>query len=459
MKDPLELTDMQRLLIDGLGRWPESKYALLQVNSGQAAAARAWLSTVLPSVAVASQRSDPAAPTSPVIAVAFTFAGLEAIGLTGAQGFLAEFREGMTTLKRRVNLGDPENLRWGRDADSIHLLLMMFSRYGHRDADWKALPPMPWATVVKEFDCFAPKDGREHFGFKDGISQPRIEGSEPPPQTSAAEPAANTIKPGEFILGYTNEAEVLPTSPTVPASIDPHDLLPALPATAKSKTDVRKDFGRNGSYLVFRQLVQDVAGFDAFLESNAPPGLERERLAAKLVGRWRTGAPLVKAPEADRKSLSSDNDFAYYETDRDGHACPLGAHIRRANPRDSLVNEDLGIGPDLAAEATRRHRLLRRGRLFEDGPEKGLLFVCLNANIQDQFELVQHQWLNSPRFAGLDGDVDPLVGPRRDGTCSMTLQAPNGSRQLRLRDFVELVGGGYFFLPGIKALACLAKLP
>ncbi len=454
----LELADMQRLLIDGLSRWPEARYALVSVNPGSEAQARAWLLKLLPHVARASDRTDPDNPVNgvPRVAIAFTSAGLEAIGLREARGFLAEFREGMTTPRRRANLGDPEDLRWGGSADSIHLLLIVFSKDGQRNADWTALEPGAWATV-RLVDGFVRNDHREHFGFRDGISQPRIEGTESGQQTSAAETAANTIKPGEFILGYPNEAAVLPTSPTVPARFDRQNVLPALPSKPGSNGEVRKDFGRNGSYLVLRQFVQHVDAFNNFLDRNASTEPERERLAAKLVGRWRTGAPLVKAPEDDRKNLATDNDFSYYEADRDGHACPLGAHIRRANPRDSLVDDDLGIGPELAAQQIRHHRIIRRGRLYEDGQEKGLLFLCLNANIQDQFELVQHKWLNSPRFAGLDGEVDPLVG-RRGGRCPMTLQAPNGSRQVDLTSFIELRGGAYFFLPGFQALRYLANL-
>jgi Dyp-type peroxidase family len=453
MPEPLELDDIQRLLIDGLSRWPASRYVLIRVHDGCAADARLWLNRCRPDVATARERSGrDEASDKPRVAVAFTAAGLEALGLTSAVGFLAEFREGMTTVPRRTDLGDPDALDWGCDSRSIHVLLMVFSRSEERrEDDWRAYQPGGWATVVECFDTFVRKGGFEHFGYKDGISQPRIEGTESSRQTSAAETAANTLKPGEFILGYPNEAAVLPTSPTVPAALDPYDLLRTVP----SREDLRKDFGRNGTYLVLRQFAQHVEAFNAFLAS---AGADAERVAAKLVGRWRTGAPLVKAPETDRKALATDNDFTYYETDPDGHACPLGAHIRRANPRDSMVNEDLGIGPDLAAQEIRRHRIIRRGRLYEQGNEKGLFFLCLNANIQDQFEFVQHQWLNSPRFAGLDGEVDPLVGRRCGAPNRMTLQAAGGSCQVELPRFIELRGGAYFFLPGLRALAFLAGL-
>ena len=243
--------------------------------------------------------------------------------------------------------------------------------------------------------------GHEPFGFRDGISQPVIEG------LSKKGPAATTLKFGEFVLGYPNEYGRL----TDPALLDE-----------------APEVGRNGSYLVFRQLRQDVRGFWRFLDSAArrpdgtPDPEERVRLAAKLVGRWPGGAPLTLSPERDDPALAEDNDFGYHDFDRDGARCPIGAHIRRSNPRDSL---DPKPGTAKSLELNRRHRLLRRGREYgqqltpdealEDPPpteqERGLHFMCLNANISRQFEFVQGTWLNSPKFAGLYDDSDPLVGP------------------------------------------------
>ena len=171
-----------------------------------------------------------------------------------------------------------------------------------------------------------------------------------------------------------------------------------------------RDLGRNGTYLVLRTLAQDVAAFDAYVTTTAGSwSLAPELLAAKLVGRWRGGASLVQSPTVDRPELATANDFGYHHDDARGLRCPIGAHVRRANPRDSL---DPRPGSDASQAVTDRHRLLRRGRVFAEDGEQGLQFVALNANLGRQFEFVQHSWLNDPKFAGLRTDLDPLVTPR-----------------------------------------------
>jgi deferrochelatase/peroxidase EfeB len=166
-----------------------------------------------------------------------------------------------------------------------------------------------------------------------------------------------------------------------------------------------RDLGANGTYLVFRQIEQDVARFwNALDRATQGDAKRREWLAAKVVGRWPIGAPFTLQPDArtDPSPNKDDpsNDFSYRPADADGVACPLGAHIRRANPRDTLGND-----PAVALTSARRHRLLRRGRAYglplvnrltDDGKERGLHFVCLNANLERQFEFVQQTWINKP---------------------------------------------------------------
>jgi Dyp-type peroxidase family len=222
-----------------------------------------------------------------------------------------------------------------------------------------------------------------------------------------------------------------------------------------------RDLGRNGSYLVFRQLSQDVARFWNFVDTvaranGAGDPDARVRLAAKMVGRWPSGAPLVKSPDRDDPSLKRDNNFSYAASDPHGFACPIGAHIRRCNPRDSL-----GDDPDMARAAANRHRLLRRGRLYgdriadplvDDGQERGLHFICLNADIERQFEFVQQTWINNPMFGGVNGEVDPLMGTQ-DGRGTYTIpEDPLRTRIHGVPRFVHVKGGAYFFLPGMAAL-------
>lgn len=231
--------------------------------------------------------------------------------------------------------------------------------------------------------------------------------------------------------------------------------MPALPG--------QPDFGRNGTYLVLRQLRQDVEAFNDYLEGvtrrpDGQPDPARQALvAAKIVGRWPSGAPLVLSPYADDEEQAKRNDFSYRDTDPQGLHCPIGAHIRRANPRDSLNPE---LSRAKAEDLNRRHRLLRRGRSYGSGPgqEVGLHFLCVGASLSRQFEFVQHTWLNNTNFDGLYGDPDPLVGPRL-GRADFTEQALPVRRRYRdLPEFVTTRGGAYFFLPGLRALRALTVL-
>jgi deferrochelatase/peroxidase EfeB len=179
------------------------------------------------------------------------------------------------------------------------------------------------------------------------------------------------------------------------------------------------------------------------------------------VGRWPNGVPLTRSPEHPGDDLADANDFGYAEGDAAGQGCPLGAHIRRANPRDALDPE---AGPEQSLRSVNRHRLLRRGRAYGDlsGPgERGIHFICLNANIARQFEFVQHTWLNNPKFAGLYDDTDPLVATHQGdiGRTFIVQARPFRQRVTGLPAFVTVRGGAYFFLPGIRALRFLAGLP
>jgi Dyp-type peroxidase family len=220
---------------------------------------------------------------------------------------------------------------------------------------------------------------------------------------------------------------------------------------------------------VFRQLAQDVAKFWNFLDHETldrhgrSDPWARDRLGAKFVGRWRSGAPLVLSPKCDDRDLGSENNFTYFEKDVQGTRCPIGSHIRRSNPRDSL-------GPETTTALTsaNRHRILRRGRsygphienpLVDDGVKRGLHFICLNSDIERQFEFVQQTWINSRVFGGLEGEVDPLIGNLPKGDCIFTVQGePLRTRVHGLSRFVTVKGGAYFFLPSIKALRYLASL-
>jgi len=453
MPATLDLHDIQGLVARGYGNLPAARFLLLTIDD--AAAARRWLGTA------AVTRGDER-PGEVAVNVALTSSGLARLGLDPAvlALFSNEFFAGMTTPHRRRILGDhgddaPEAWDWGGPAGRpVDALLLLYARdRGQLDALERRQSPIG-LEVVHPLGT-SDLDGIEPFGFRDGVSQPFVEG------LAKEGPREATVRAGEFVLGYVNEYGLYTDRPLLDPAADPDRLLPRDPAGSG-----RADLGRNGSYLVVRQLRQDVGAFWQFMDRAAGGDpAARTRLAAKMVGRWPSGAPLVLAPDADDPRLAEANDFAYHEPDRRGTRCPVGSHIRRTNPRDSL---DPGPGTARSFEVNRRHRLLRRGREYGppltidealaggDAAERGLHFMCINANIARQFEFVQHTWLNNPKFGELYDDVDPIAAPR----CG-TFTIPTDGVRERVTDvprFVSVKGGGYFFLPGLAALRYLAGM-
>jgi Dyp-type peroxidase family len=314
-------------------------------------------------------------------------------------------------------------------------------------------------TVYSEIGTVRPgsERGHEHFGFLDGISQPGIRGLTPVSRPSAAPeqglPGQDLIWAGEFVLGYPGQD---PRDPVKPGPIAP------LPAS----------WAKNGSYMVFRRLEQRVPEFRAFVATQATRlGIYSELLAARMVGRWKSGAPLELAPLHDNPALGADenrnNDFEFGD-DPFQRKCPYAAHIRKVYPRDDTGNE---------AEV-QRHRIIRASIPF--GPEiepgetstrhsRGLMFVCYQTSIERQFEFIQRSYSNDPDFVGgkrrpEGGDVvrpgyDPIIGQAPgDGLRKMDEPYPNypaGNRRTVLpmpEQFVVLTAAAYFFMPSITAL-------
>ena len=457
----LELADIQGLVARGYRDLRAASYALLQIRDS--AAARGWVGTL--SVTPANER-----PTHTATHLAVSASGLERLGLAASTRgmFPLEFRRGMTTPHRRRILGDsganaPEQWLWGGPATpDVDLILLLFARDDAALAEhYSALAAGFASGGVSEVGRLATMidlDGKEHFGFADGISQPTIAGL-----SSRRDLPSNTIQPGEVILGYRNEYGRFTNRPLVDPGEHASDVL-----AADVEASGKRDFGRNGSFVVFRQLAQDVRGFWRWVDQAAGNDSARRMwLASKMVGRWPSGAPMTLAPDADDPLLASANDFTYHHADQHGFNCPIGAHVRRAHPRDSL---DPDPGTEGSVAVNRRHRLLRRGREYgppvddafsdapADDPERGLFFICLVGNIARQFELVQHTWLNSPKFGQLYADPDPLVSNHADG-CTFTIPGePIRQRYTNIPQFVTVRGGGYFFLPGLKALQFLSNL-
>jgi deferrochelatase/peroxidase EfeB len=271
----------------------------------------------------------------------------------------------------------------------------------------------------------------------------------------------------------------------VPIASDPHHILPTS-ANPYRENDYH-DLGFNGTFIVYRKLQQDVAGFWRFLktESHLHKGTEDARfmvwLAAKMMGRWPSGTPLVLSPHSDLPEAMPSDDFFYAAVDPSGLACPFGSHIRRANPRDQLRP----AGPNESSHMTARHRLLRRGRAFgrplfdasmldapdqpdarqlivtlqDDGQPRGIQFLCVNTSIKSQFEFVQQAWMNNPRFNGLVNNRDPLSSdsdPEATPSMMHVPGQPSGLRTGAVPRFVTVRGGAYFFMPSLTALRFLS---
>jgi len=490
----MELNDIQGLLIRGHGELPSAAYVILQIQDIENA--RSWLAGKIDQVTHGNTK-----PSSR-IQMAFTHVGLEKLGASTfvTHGFSVSFQQGMATEYRARILGDEgdsrqENWRWGGNSTpGVDLALMLFEadreQLAQRLETLKAEYLKAGFQEITVLHSQLNSGQREHFGFRDGIGQPLLAG------LSKSGMAENTVPLGEFVLGYQNAYHQLPETPVVDPVYDPNNLL--LPSPKIHDLPPSKDFGKNGSYLVFRQLVQDVPGFwkqikSAAQHENPDAGPEAcIQLASKMFGRWPNGTPLALSPDRPIQDIEKPNEFLYAEKDADGFGCPFGAHIRRSNPRDAMPDNK----PDQSITITNRHRILRRGRNFgvplhpsydpsnlmqaeEDGQERGLHFLCFNANIARQFEFVQHTWNNNIKFAGLYNDPDPVLGihnppPKDDPNTftnpvkmpnntqpqgfDFTIQADPMRRKINgLSRKVHMVGGAYFFMPGIRALRFLTQ--
>jgi Dyp-type peroxidase family len=464
--------DIHGLVLHGYKIMDVACFLLLRIEDPSRA--RSWLREILPDVTTAADKSsEQLSHWKTSLNLALTHGGLKALGLPAAalETFPDEFREGMSA--RADIVGDegesaPEAWEFGGSSGpasqaQVHLLLML---YGTTEAEVDSLVSAQRARleegglkVLGSQRAARIRDAEggivEHFGFHDGLSQPRIEGFRE--TTHEAPDTSGAIKTGEFLLGYENEYAEIPDPPGVPASLDVTGVLPA-PA---HRTDW-KELGRNGSYLVLRKLQQDVDGFQRFLEAHKELAVgdtdehRKQWLAAKLMGRWPNGAPLrpgedTPPPRPAHGWHGADNSFGFSEKDPEGYGCPVASHVRRANPRDALPPN-----AELSLQTSRRHRILRRGITYSDESGKGMLFIGLNANIARQFEFLQQTWLNNGKFGGRYDERDPLG---THGAGRMTLpQQPVRRCVEGIQHFVTMKGGGYFFLPSIRALEFLARL-
>ncbi len=436
----LEFDDIQHMVMTRVAAIT-GRYEFLSFH--QPGQGRAWLAGMLDKIASVRQARESIEREQRWVSVAFTWQGLRSLGVDGPSlaTFPEEFRQGMVA--RAEMLGDtgrngPDQWVGGLASPALHAIVILFARNAaervrvtREHQAFLARTSGVEVLSALDLDGFPPFEyAHDHFGYRDRISEPVIEGSELTPTPGSGAP----IKAGEFILGHVDESgEVVP-----------------LP-----KPEV---LSRNGTFMAYRRLQEHVGAFRDFLRQQGGPTTEdQELLAAKLMGRWRSGAPLVLAPERDDPTLGADyqrnNNFNYAKMDPQGYAVPLGAHIRRMNPRDTAVN-------------MQRRRMIRRGATYgpplpegapEDGAERGIAAFVLCGSLVRQFEFAQNVWINDRNFHELGNERDPIIG-NQDGTFDMTIpKRPIRKKIAGLPAFTTVRGGAYFFLPGIKALHYLAS--
>ena len=436
----VDASDIQAIVLRPRPKPYRGEYIILRI--GDAGQGREMLRRILPHVAPADEWWVPSLPGW--LGIAFTFEGLKALGLPQASldSFPIEFKEGMAAraaILHDVGANAPGNWEHPFGTPDVHVALALYAaddeslqkvlalaRMAHRD--------LSEISVVYRMQFGELPEGRNPFGFKDGLHNPHVEGSAPAAHAGHEAP----IKAGEFILGYPDENGEIATVP------------------------IPDELRRNGSFVAMRKFHMDVAAFRRYLRAHASSPQEEELIAAKMVGRWRSGAPLVLAPDRDDPQLGSDpnrnNEFSYAD-DVKGLRCPFSAHIRRVNPRDALKDEVVAIN---------LHHFLRRGTnygpplpegvLEDDGAERGGVFLLIGAHLQRQFEFVQSQWATDGNFISHGTEQDPLIG-NNDGDGVFTIPAKPARRRLHgLPRFVTVRGGEYCFIPGLRALRWLAAL-
>ena len=377
------------------------------------------------------------------VSVALSYQGLKALGVPqkSLDSFSPEFRQGMAARAKFLrDNGESSPEHWEKPLGStdVHVVVAAVAPGTEQlraavDRARKSYEELNGIQAIWRQDCHVLPGEREAFGFKDGISHPSIEGS----GISGTNPYELPLKPGEFVLGYPDE---MSDAPRVP------------------RPDV---LGRNGSYVVFRKLHQRVADLRQYLKTNAATVEEEEFIAAKMMGRWRSGAPLALCPVHDDLAFGADeqrnNAFLFRDDDAIGYKTPCGSHIRRMNPRDSTV-----------AGVVRIHRMIRRGTSYgpllpegvleDDGAERGLMFAFVGAHLGRQFEFVQSEWMNDSAFFGGNSGNDPISGAS-DGSGKFDIpKRPLRQRLQGLPRFVVTRGGEYCFMPSLRSLEWLANL-
>jgi Dyp-type peroxidase family len=452
----IDVSDIQGFALRGYN-FPFARYLLLELLDSKAA--QRFVGHVVPHITT-GVKWDGGKPAS-TVNIAFTHPGLIQLGLPEETllSFPVEFQQGMKA--RGEILGDtgkdaPDRWDAAWQEDSVHVWLGVNARsreaLEHRCSEMlRIMDETKGARLLYAQEAGAifidgQQTSKEHFGYTDGFGNPDFKGAQrdcvPGQGKLTSDGHWEALATGEFLLGYADEAGELPVAPI------PHLL------------------ARNGTFMAYRKMHQNVATFRRYLDEQAKryaPGT-KEQLAAKFLGRWRDGTPLELSPDRPDPSIVRDpnrnTDFTY-GADPAGERCPLGAHIRRANPRDAF-----GFNGKLV----NRRRIMRRGMPYgtyvpegepvSDKDERGIVFIALNASLFRQFEFVQQQWIQYGNDSLQGNDNDLLTG-NHGAKGKFVVQGTTDPRNppficSALPDFVELRGGDYFFMPGLTALQMMA---
>jgi Dyp-type peroxidase family len=434
----LELNDIQSGVLRPRPTPYVATYIGLRIDDRKAG--RELMQRVSTAVTSADHPNSPLADTW--VSVALSYSGLGALGVPqeSLDSLSWEFRQGMVARAKDLgDVGDSDPQNWEKPfrTSDVHVILVAVSPdEEHLEAAVararETYQSMTGIEAIWRQNCHVLPNEKEPFGYRDGISHPAIEGSGIP----GTNPREVPFKAGEFVIGYTDElGGVQKTTPEI--------------------------LGRNGTYVVFRKLHQRVADFRKFLKTNSSKVDDEELLAAKMMGRWRSGAPLALCPFHDDSELGADgrrnNDFMFEEDDKAGMKTPSGSHIRRTNPRDSSI-----------AGYARIHRMIRRGTAYgpllpegvleDDGADRGIIFTFVGAHIGRQFEFVQSQWINDGVFIGAGEDKDPMMGSNDNNGTFTIPRKPVRRKMQGIPNFVVTRGGEYCFVPGLSALRWLSNL-
>ncbi|MGY4314072.1 Dyp-type peroxidase [Bradyrhizobium sp. JR3.5] len=522
----------QGIVVSGFGSLPAAQALFLEFGTKPAAGGAAqgpagsWLQALMGIAPI----TDADEADKRAACIAFTWTGLQKLGLpeAGLASFSAPFSEGMYQEDRLRRLGDKINDTWQatvidggplwsaniparknlvaqpkgsplgnvggspeseerqvKTATTVHVLLLLYDTDETAVTAWASAVEQalaPWSVRVVHrllLDLRLDQDnvGREHFGFADGISQPLpyekvgsgdatvLVDSRPAPQDYW-----NGVPLGDILIGHNDLHNEKSPGPVIPDSEDGKGRAAGL--TAAGAPEGLLNFGLNGSYMVVRELRQNVAAFWKSLKDEAERISRQDPsakpvsdlwLAERVIGRSIDGhllCPDGKVLPADQFNFPR-NDFLFKKTDPQGFGCPLGSHVRRANPRDSLAKDMASVQTLL--DAANNHRILRRGRKYgstiqqrdqDDHAERGLLFMCLNSDIARQFEFIQQRWLLNRNFSTLFDETDPLIGPKGP----FTVNEQPLRKIVDVETYIQCAGGDYFFLPSIPALNYLATI-